>query len=300
LAGYQRYDKDEQNCIQAWPSMRLRLLLAIAVLLMSTLGCGFVGGAFGGSAPTVAVSIATLPPVANAAASTPLAATQPADQSSPNEALLITSPLSGQGVRDSIRVEGWSDPPLGQQLGILVRGEKGEVIATGQAKLQTDASQHGKFSADVSIAGIASQAGRVVVYATSARDGGLVHLSSVEIQLNQAAAAASGAVNLNQPESIVITAPAANATLRGSVQVSGFSDPTFEQTLIVEVRGAGNSQLARETTPVNAAAGQRGSFSVNVVFHVSQAQAGRIVVYALSARDGKTTHLSSIEVNLQP
>ena len=286
---------------------RLRwLFLASLMLSMVSMACGFVGGSFSAT-PTPAGPRPTLPPIAPESVSTLTAATATptvlptAQPAGPIERIAIIAPLPGQGVRNSIHVEGYSDPTFEQQLGILVRDTSGKVIGSANAKIQAGAGQRGSFSADVPLdPRCPTQAGRVVVYATAARDGGPTHLSTVDVQLNSDAPANVAGLNPNRTESIVITAPALNAVISSTVKVSGFSDSTFEQLLIVEVRGQSNNQLGRVTTTVAAAPGQRGAFSVEVPFQAVADQPGRIVVYTISPRDGKTVHLNSVEVRLDP
>ncbi|HZY45938.1 MAG TPA: Gmad2 immunoglobulin-like domain-containing protein [Anaerolineae bacterium] len=298
--------------------VRSWIVLPLLVMLpLSTLACAFVGGAFN-STPIDTTPAATLPPIV----STPLAigtsigvqptaivlqptsfpaATQsPSIDSGAKESIAVTLPLPGQGVSGSIHIEGISDPTFEQTLGVLVRDQTGSVIANGSAHINVDVGQRGKFSGDVSIPNGAVQPGRLVVYATSARDGGLTHLASLDVELNSTKPSNITALNPDRGESILITSPAPNASLSKTVTVSGVSDPTFEQSLVVEVRDANNHQLGRATVQIKADAGQRGSFSIDVPFQVSTAQPGRIVVYSLSARDGLTVHLNSVEVHLQP
>ncbi len=285
------------------------LFVASLIWSMSTLACGFVGGAF---SPTPIAPGATLPPVAPQALATPITAPAistptpaPALPSQPVigpiESIVLIAPLPNQGVRHSIHVEGYGDPTFEQQLGILVRDAGGQVIASAATKIQASTGQRGQFAADVLLPmELSTQPGRVVVYSTSGRGGGLTHLSSVDVQLNSDAAPSVASIDPNRVEAIVIDSPASNATLQGSAHVSGVSDPTFEQTLIVEVRGQNSASLGRVTAHINADVGQRGSFAVDVPFQVFGDPPGRIVVYSISPRDGKTVHLSSVEVSLQP
>ena len=285
---------------------RLRwLFLASLMLSMGSMACGFVGGSFSATA-TPAGPKSTLLPIAPESVSTRIAATPlpsvlpTAQPAGPLERIALIAPLPGQGVRNSIHVEGYSDPTF-EQLGILVRDASGKVIGSANAKIQAGAGQRGSFSADVPLdPNCPAQTGRVVVYATAARDGGLTHLSSVDVQLNSDAPANVAGLNPNRTESIIITTPALNAVISSTVKVSGFSDSTFEQLLIVEVRGPGNNQLGRVTTTVAAASGQRGTFSIDVPFQAVTDQPGRMVVYTISPRDGKTVHLNSVEVRLDP
>jgi len=142
------------------------------------------------------------------------------------------------------------------------------------------------------------QPGRVVVYALSPRDGGPVHLASVDVQLNGEAESVGAAPPLDQREAIVIVEPAPGALLSGRVQV--LAQTMLVSDLVVEVRGANNETLGRQTRTLENVEGLPAPFVVDVPFSVDRAGPGRVVVYALHPRDGQTLHLSSLEVNLQP
>ena len=284
-------------------------LVVILLMALGTLACGFVGGAFGpSSTPTPTATIQKVPMIFDVATATPVmtpATPEPAANSpvasGPIEALAITAPLPNQGVRGSIRVEGVSDSAFGQQLGVLVRDRGGKVVGSATAKINSPIGQRGPFSADVVIpAYLPTQPGRIIVYAVSPRDGGLIHLASIEVQLNSDQPANITALNPNRDEAIVITEPAPNATVKGVVKVSGIADPAFDQQLFVEVRGPHAETLGRATVMIGASVDQRGSFSVDVPIRVIADPPGRIVVYSIHPRDGMTVHLNSVEVNLQP
>ena len=276
-------------------------LIASAVTSIVTLACGFVGGAFSPT-PASSAPTATLPPIAATVApvmvGTPTAA--PIEQPvGPIEQIVLTAPLPGQGVRGAIHIEGISDPTFEQQLGVLVRDANGNVVGSANARIQSDVGQRGRFSVEVPLsAALPPQRGRVIVYALSARDGGLVHLSSVGVQLNSDAAPSISQVDPNQREAIVITEPSNGVTLHGSVKV--VAEVYYVSKLVVEVRGSNNQPVGRVTRQLTAAEGLPAPLIVNVPLQVTVAQPGRIVVYALNANDGKTEHLNSVEVNLQP
>jgi len=100
------------------------------------------------------------------------------------EAILITSPGLGESISSPVRVAGISDPTFEQNLVIQVIGEDGSVIGQGTTIIAADWGQRGPFEAEVTFTPPASEeAGRIVVFADSPRDGGLVHLSSVEVRL---------------------------------------------------------------------------------------------------------------------
>jgi hypothetical protein len=54
------------------------------------------------------------------------------------------------------------------------------------------------------------------------------------------------------------------------------------------------------TATIQAEAGQPGQFISTLTYTVDHAQPGSVQVYTTSARDGGITHLTSIDVTLQP
>jgi len=113
------------------------------------------------------------------------------------EVLLITSPKPDERISSPVRVAGFSDPTFEQHLAIQVIGADGSVIGQGGATIAADWGQRGPFEAEVAFTSPASEEpGRIVVFADSPRDGGLVHLSSVEVKL----AGTSGSPAVETPQ----------------------------------------------------------------------------------------------------
>jgi hypothetical protein len=81
-------------------------------------------------------------------------------------------------------VAGISGPTFEQHLAIQVIGVDGSVIGQGGATIAADWGQRGPFEAQVTFTPpVSEEPGRIIVFAASPRDGGLVHLSSVEVRL---------------------------------------------------------------------------------------------------------------------
>jgi hypothetical protein len=103
----------------------------------------------------------------------------------------------------------------------------------------------------------------------------------------------------SQEEAIVITSPVAGETVTNPVVVTGISDPTFEQSLGIQVIGQDGRVLGQGAAMISAELGERGSFTGEVTFSSPPAEErGRITVFDMSARDGGLLHLASIEVML--
>lgn len=99
-------------------------------------------------------------------------------------------------------------------------------------------------------------------------------------------------------EAILILEPGAGSRLLSPLRVSGFADPTFEQHLLVRLLLDDGSQLAAVPTIIQADAGERGPFSVEIPFEVREERQAFILVSTDSPRDGGITHLASVGVTL--
>src|SRR5262245_46401794 len=102
----------------------------------------------------------------------------------PPERLQISAPTSGAMLSSPIAVTGIGQAVQHNQLGLRVRDQSGAEIGSGSASVSGPLGQRGPFSGSVAftLSG-GSQPGRIEVYDTSPRDGGLIHLSSVEVTL---------------------------------------------------------------------------------------------------------------------
>lgn len=115
------------------------------------------------------------------------------------EAILITLPRLGEIVNSPVRVAGISDPTFEQNLVIQVIGDDGNVIGQGTTIIAVDWDQRGPFEAQVAFTPPSTdEAGRIIVFDTSPRDGGLVHLSSVEVNLAGSSEPSSGKIHTVQ------------------------------------------------------------------------------------------------------
>jgi len=107
-------------------------------------------------------------------------------------------------------------------------------------------------------------------------------------------------VTEEEQEVIYISQPGSGSQVVSPVMVQGEADSTFEQNLVIHVTGEDGSLLAEMPTTIQTPLGERGPFSQEVTFSVSEQQAGRISIFSASAMDGSLEHLSSAEVILLP
>lgn len=100
------------------------------------------------------------------------------------ESIAITSPAAGSNLTRTVTISGEAAPTFEQQLSVLIRDATGNVVGTGSTTIKADVGQRGPFSLTLTYTVAAPGPGRVVVYDTSPRDGGIIHLASVEVMLN--------------------------------------------------------------------------------------------------------------------
>lgn len=217
------------------------------------------------------------------------------------EAILILEPGPGSRAVNTVRVAGEADPVFEQSLAVRLITADGAEIAEVPAQIAAELGQRGPFEVEVNFDVAEEQQAFIQVYAASARDGGITHLSSVGLTI-----APSGEANIvpvtPQPERIAIFRPALNDTVSGGVaRVEGFALASFEQTLVIEVLDEAGNVVGMKPVIVDAPdLGQPGPFEADVSYTVSAAGAGRIVVRDPSPAFGGDNHLASVEINLAP
>jgi hypothetical protein len=256
------------------------------------------------TATALAVNVgATLPSIVTA---TPAAAL-------PAEAIAIQQPAPGSAVASPLLISGLADPAFEQTLVIRITAEAGQPLTTVPTIIAADVGQRGPFEAEVQFSVPADQPGRVSVYTTSARDGGIEHLSSVEVTL---LASGPPTVLITEPraEAFIVNAPQPFETFRGGVlRFSGQSEHVFENQLGVMLCGEGGSGdpdaicgtadnvLARGVVSVRSPdTGQPGPFDGELAYSVSAPTRARLALFITSPRDGGLTHVVTRMVVLEP
>ncbi len=249
---------------------------------------------------------------AQVATSAPVAT--PTDESAgPPEAIYIFSPGPSSMLVSPVTITGQANPTFEQNLVVAIYDESGTQLALEPTTIQADVGQRGSFSIELEFSVSSQQAGRIAVYSTSAMDGGLVHLNSVDVVLMP-----SGEAQITTPsqqaESIQIELPANGAQVSGGViTLTGYSDYYFESTLGMVLCGPGGSGEPHElcgsddnilaSGPVMIQSpdiGQPGPFQVKISYSVSEATPARLVLFATSPRDGGFIHVVSVNIQLNP
>ncbi len=271
------------------------VLLALAVLALTSLACGFEGGAFG-STPTPS-SAGELSALSVGRPAAPLGAAIDMTQG-PLEAILITAPQPGQGARGSLQIEGLSDPAIAQQLNVLVRDAQGTVIAAARPAVQIQSGQRNAFSVNIVVPpNLPRQTGQAQVYASSPANSVVTHLASVEVELG---GDAKGTVPIDPQarDEIQIASPSPDTAVNDVVNVAAATK--LGPKIVIEVRDTNNQIVGRVEQTVEPSAGSPAQILAEVPIQVSAAGPGRVLVYAINARNGLTEHLNSVAVNLVP
>jgi hypothetical protein len=101
-------------------------------------------------------------------------------------------------------------------------------------------------------------------------------------------------------ESIMILTPGSGSRVTSPVHISGVSDPTFEQNLVIRVLLADGTEVVESFTTIQAELGERGPFELDLEINLGSEENIFIQVFDTSARDGGIVHLSSVGVLFTP
>jgi hypothetical protein len=219
----------------------------------------------------------------------------------PVESIMILTPGNASTVTSPIHISGISDPTFEQNLVIRVINANGDVITEGSTTIQAGLGERGPYELDLELDLEEEQSIFIQVFDVSARDGGIIHLSSVAVFFSLTGPEDIIVRDL-YPEQIVITQPQLGDTISGgTVHVEGIAIASFEQTLLVEVIDEDGDVIAIEPVMVDAPDfGVHGPYQVDIEYTVTGSAPGRIVVRDVSPAHGDNTHLNSVEVTLEP
>jgi hypothetical protein len=217
------------------------------------------------------------------------------------ESIVIEQPGNGSRVASPFRLAGYAGPTFEQHLAVRVVLDDGTELAVAGTTIHAEAGQRGPYQAEIPFEVSAERQAFIQVYDASARDGGILHLSSVAVTLLPQG---RSKILLAEPalERIAILQPAAGGKVGGGVaHVEGYGLAGFEQTLLVQVLDADGTVIGE--SPVTVAAsdlGQPGPFSADVDYSAASGGPGRIVVRDISPAHGGDAHLASVEIALAP
>jgi len=103
--------------------------------------------------------------------------------------------------------------------------------------------------------------------------------------------ASSGAID--------VSAPSSGETVTSPITVSGDAD-VFEAVVSIRILDDKGATIADTTTMASCGSGCRGTYSAQVPFSVAKEEAGTIMVFEASAKDGTPINVVRIPVTLEP
>jgi germination protein M len=101
-----------------------------------------------------------------------------------------------------------------------------------------------------------------------------------------------------QTPAILVESPLPGESVESGFEVSGTAN-TFEATFNYELKDASGKVLRKNFVTATSGSGTRGTFEFTVRYEVDKPQAGRLVVFELSAEDGSRIHESEIPLRLE-
>lgn len=225
----------------------------------------------------------------------------------------ITTPGNGSRITSPVTVTGLGKASFEQTLVVQVLDQNGSPLSTQPVTVVGNMGDYGGFTYDAAFTVSEEQAGRVVVYDASPKDGGLVALSSVEVTLLP-----SGSPEIKMPTvgavALSIAEPANGAEFSsGSFVVKGNAPAVFESTIAIALCGEGGTgapdlvcgtvdNIIWQGSVITGAPdmGQPGAFEVEVFYPATGTPMhARIAVYYASARDGGIIELASQNIVLK-
>jgi hypothetical protein len=117
------------------------------------------------------------------------------------------------------------------------------------------------------------------------------------VALDGAAAKGRRAFEAQTPP-ILVESPAPGETVEPGFEVTGTAN-TFEATFNYELKDAKGKVLSKNFVTATSGSGTRGTFRFTVPYEAGKPQAGKLVVFELSAEDGSRTHESEIPLRLE-
>jgi hypothetical protein len=97
---------------------------------------------------------------------------------------------------------------------------------------------------------------------------------------------------------ILVESPLPGEEVEPGFEVAGTAN-TFEATFNYELRDESGKVVSKDFVTATSGSGTRGTFRFTVPYDVPSPQAGRLVVFEISAEDGSRTHESSIPLALR-
>jgi hypothetical protein len=290
-----------------------KLFLITLVLILLTVACRFGAEPSVPTTPSTPIPI-TIPPTEIILSTISLDTeviipelqfTEISPTNSTDEAIWIQSPLSGERISGEILLQGLANPTFEQNLGIRLVGDNGNELFRGNTIIKSESGTRGGFSATIDTSDIPTQPAILQIFSTSAKDGSLIHLSSVIIQIKSGNRSDTSKNSTVERISISnITQPSSN--LDHEVIITGNAWGSFENILNYAVCGenSGNNpdlicgfienRLIDGVLTTNASdMGLPGNFEISIPSTNTYPPSATIVVYSVSPMNGVIDHACS-------
>jgi hypothetical protein len=299
---------------------KMKRILFLLMLMIVLAGCNNTEQPTTIPQATIPQAQVTAEPTPTVAVAEPTAAVQPTEPAAPppptsaptataapeapppgQEAILIQEPGPGWRLTSPIHVSGMADSTFEQNLVVRLLLDDGTELALVPTTIAAELGQRGPFEVDIPFTVSGERQAFLQVYATSARDGGITHLSSVGLTIADSGEENRPPFDLMTNERIIIAEPVLNAAVSGGVvYVEGIATASFEQTLVVEILDESGTVIGSEPVIVNAPElGEPGAFQVVLPYTAGVTGAARVVVRDISPAFGGDVHVASVEIRLE-
>ena len=219
------------------------------------------------------------------------------------EAIIISSPGNGSRITSPVTISGESDYAFEGTLVIEIITLNREVVGDGFAMLDVpDIGLRGPILGEASFESPTEPTpARISVFMISPRDGHIEHLSSVIVTLLPEGETPEIITADPHAEAIAIHSPERLTTVSGgTVHITGYAAPTFEQNLIIEILNENGEIVGQGFTTIASNMGEWGSFVADISYIVATETHGSLCVQDISPADGGLVHRNCLPVTLAP
>ncbi|MBE0411733.1 MAG: hypothetical protein IBX69_18555 [Anaerolineales bacterium] len=214
------------------------------------------------------------------------------------EAIMILEPAPESHVTSPLRVRGFADPTFEQNLLMRLVLEDGTVLPETFTIIRAGLGERGAFEFEYAFEH--QGPALIQVYDVSARDGGIIHLSSVEVTLDPTG---SPDIRTRDPylERIAIGSPTPSQVVTGGViEVSGVALRSHPPLLMIDLLDENGDELFSTDVEFIYAIGEHGTFWAQLEYSIDRPQPGRVVVRDPSWDFQADAHLTSVDFMLEP
>ena len=215
------------------------------------------------------------------------------------ETIMILEPAPESRVTSPLRVRGFADPTFEGTLLMRIVLPDGTVLPETFTTIQAGQGERGPFEFEYAFEH--QGAALVQVYDVSARDGGIIHLSSVEVSLDPTS---PPDIRTRDPylERIAIGNPAPSQVVSGGeIVISGIAMGTYMPGLIFDLLDEnGNEIFSGDGIDFVYEIDKHGTFWLRLPYSIEKPQVARLVVRSINWNFNADNHLTSVDIMLEP